>query len=94
MTQPNGTKPEKANVPELRAHVIQMAYLRGERMQDLCDTFGVTRTELAAILKGVNRGMSSPSVTDEEVAALYSMLYAAQLEIEALRRQLKGEQTD
>lgn len=77
-------------MPELRAHVIQIAYLRGERIQDLCDTFGVSRSEIAEILKGVKRGMDRPSVTDEEVAALYAMLYAAQLEIESLRRQIGG----
>jgi hypothetical protein len=76
-------------VPELRAHVIVIAYLRGERIQDICDTFGVSRTEVKNILKGVKRGMNRPSATDEEVAALYALLYSSQLEIERLRQEVE-----
>lgn len=79
-------------MPEQKAHAITSAYLRGETVHNLCDTFGVTRTEIAAILKGVKRGMDKPPITNEEIAALYSLLYAAQLEIESLRRQLGGQQ--
>lgn len=41
------------------------AYKRGVSIHDLCDTFGVTRTEISLILKGVIRGDAHPCTFPE-----------------------------
>lgn len=75
---------------------IVVAYARGEEIQDICDMFGVTRTEVALVvrLSGVRRGMGKQEVSPEDLANLYALLYAAQLEIESLRTQLAEQESD
>lgn len=76
-----------------RFRAVMAAYIRGEDTQDICDALGVTRTEVAFVvrLSGARRGMDAKSMAPADVANLYALLYAAQLEIESLRAQLKGE---
>lgn len=73
-----------------RFKAIVVAYARGDTIQDICHTFAISRTEIAMTVKlsGIERGMDSKSMSPADVANLYSLLYAAQLEIESLREQL------
>lgn len=66
---------------------VAAAYRNGMPVHDICDTFGVTRTEIATIVRELRleRGMGAPGLTAEETAALYLMLRAAWQEIERLR---------
>jgi hypothetical protein len=79
-----------------RFKAIVVAYAGGEDVQDICDNFGVTRTEVALVvrLSGVRRGMGKQEVAPEDLANLYALLYAAQLEIESLRAQLAEASND
>lgn len=67
-------------------------YAHGETIQTICDVLGISRTEVALAIRrsGVRRGMDNISMPPEDVASLYALLYAAQMEIERLRRQAEG----
>lgn len=82
--------------PRLLAEATQRAakvigrYLNGMPIERIVDECGVTRTELAYIIRssGAHRGMDAMPLTADDVANLYSMLYAAQGEIEMLRARI------
>lgn len=79
-----------------RFKAIVTAYMSGMPVSTIVDTFGVTRTEIALAvgLAGVERGMDNKSLSPEDAANLYAMLYAAQLEIERLREVIADREQD
>lgn len=71
---------------------IVTAYAEGVTVNNICALFGITRTDVHKVieLSGARRGYDV-QITANDVANLYALLYAAQLEIESLRRQLRHD---
>lgn len=70
---------------------VAAAYYDGMPVHDICDNFGITRTELAEALAEAGGAAREPKpLDDEDIAALYLMLRTAHEEI----ARLEGENRD
>lgn len=69
---------------------VLAAYQRGETVANICDIFGLTRAELAVIVKSANvsRGMEGQGMTAKDVVILYTLLRDANTEIGQLRQEV------
>lgn len=78
------------------ARAVIAAYRRDDTIEDICDVFGITRTQVADIVKasGVRRGMDTQSMSPADVANLYDILRASNYEIERLRKELHQQQQE
>lgn len=73
------------------ARAIIIEYLQGQTTQNLCDDYGLSASEIDVVLHGVER-RSATDPTLEDMVNMYTLLYAAQLEIESLRREVSDLQ--
>lgn len=81
-------------IDDKREKAIVEAYLRGDKLRDICDTLGVPRSTIYYILE--KHGVSASRVQrgrrlgggDQELAQLYDLIDAQQKVIEQLREEI------